>query len=212
MRFRCHRSIRVHTTVFKAFENDIWLIVFILMRFRPSTLRYVRVYVLIHFQERFQIDAFSMKTLSVLVSAKASRCLHFHWNENAFVWTGPNNSKDNKTKWKHWEIKLSLNLYFLPVVQSLPWTTNIWEKDVKNALINLWCRYYIIHIQENTINSKWQPLTQQLWTGLTYTLIAWQHRENAKGNAVWVTYSRTVSPRAPQWVFLVTVREKEEIK
>ena len=183
-----------------------------LMRFQPSTLRYVRVYVLIHFQERFQIDAFSMKTLSLLVSARASRCLHFHWNENAFVWTGPNNSKDNKTKWKHWEIKLSLNLYFLPVVQSLPWTTNIWEKDVKNALINLWCRYYIIHIQENTINSKWKPLTQQLWTGLTYTLIAWQHRENAKGNAVWVTYSRTVSPRAPQWVFLVTVREKEEIK
>ena len=32
------------------------------MRFRPSTLRHVRVYVLIHFQEPFQIDAFSMKT------------------------------------------------------------------------------------------------------------------------------------------------------
>ena len=39
-----------------------------LMRFRPSTLiRYICVYVLIHFQERFQIDAFSIKTLSVLV-------------------------------------------------------------------------------------------------------------------------------------------------
>ena len=135
-----YRSIRVHTTVLMRFRLST------LKRFRPSTLRYVRVYVLIHFQERFQIDAFSMKTLSVLVSANASRCLHFHWNENAFVWTGPNNSKDNKTKWKHWEIKLSLNLYFLPVVQSLSWTTNIWEKDVKNALINLWCRYYIIHI------------------------------------------------------------------
>ena len=104
-----YRSIRVHTTVLmrfrlstlKALENDISLIVLILMRFRPSTLRHVRVYVLIHFQEPFQIDAFSMKTLSVLVSAKASRCLHFHWNENAFVWTGPNNSRDNKKKWKH---------------------------------------------------------------------------------------------------------------
>ena len=40
--------------------------VFILMRFRPSTpLWYVCVFVSIHFQERFQIDAFSMKTLSV---------------------------------------------------------------------------------------------------------------------------------------------------
>ena len=39
-----------------------------MIRFRPSTLiRYVFVYVLIHFQERFQIDAFSIKTLSVLV-------------------------------------------------------------------------------------------------------------------------------------------------
>ena len=80
------------------------------MRFRPSTLRYVRVYVLIHFQERFQIDAFSMKTLSVLVSAKASRCLHFHWNENAFVWTGPNNSEDNKKKWKHLTDKIITKL------------------------------------------------------------------------------------------------------
>ena len=41
------------------------VIVFILKRFRPSALiRYVCVFVLIHFQERFQIDAFSMKTLS----------------------------------------------------------------------------------------------------------------------------------------------------
>ena len=48
------------------------VIVFILMRFRPfrlpSTLiRYVCIFVVIHCEERFQIDAFSMKTLSVLV-------------------------------------------------------------------------------------------------------------------------------------------------
>ena len=37
-------------------------------RFRPSTLiRYECVFKVTHFQERFQIDAFSMKTLSVLV-------------------------------------------------------------------------------------------------------------------------------------------------
>ena len=42
--------------------------VFILMHYRSSTLtRYVCVFVLIHSQELFQIDAFSMKTLSVLV-------------------------------------------------------------------------------------------------------------------------------------------------
>ena len=39
----------------------------------------VCIFVLIHFQEHFQIDAFSMKTLSILV-----------WTEglNAYVWTG----------------------------------------------------------------------------------------------------------------------------
>ena len=42
------------------------VVVFILMRFRPFTIiRYVCVFVLIPFQERFQID--EMKTLSVLV-------------------------------------------------------------------------------------------------------------------------------------------------
>ena len=54
------------------------VVVFILMRFRPSTLiRYVCVFVLIHFQERLQIDEFSMQTLSVLVwteGLNASKC------------------------------------------------------------------------------------------------------------------------------------------
>ena len=41
----------------------ISVIVFILMRFRPSSLiQYVCVFVLIHFRERFQIGLFSMKT------------------------------------------------------------------------------------------------------------------------------------------------------
>ena len=44
------------------------IIVFILMRFRRSGLiRYVCVFVLIHFEVRFQIDEFSVKTLSVLL-------------------------------------------------------------------------------------------------------------------------------------------------
>ena len=85
---KTHRSIRVHTTVLMRFRItcsktvelhvhatkgstdtrtcDILVIVFILMRFRQSTLiRYQRGFVLIHFQERFQIDAFSMKKLGV---------------------------------------------------------------------------------------------------------------------------------------------------
>ena len=41
------------------------VVVFILMRFR--LIRYVCVFVLIHFQESLQIDAFSMQTLRVLV-------------------------------------------------------------------------------------------------------------------------------------------------
>ena len=51
------------------------VVVFILMRFR--LIRYVCVFVLIHFQERFHIDVFSMQTLSVLVwteGLKASKC------------------------------------------------------------------------------------------------------------------------------------------
>ena len=49
-------------------------------RFLPSTLMRLCVFVLIHFQERFQIDAFSIKTLSVLVWTKrlnASKCMRF---------------------------------------------------------------------------------------------------------------------------------------
>ena len=41
---------------------------------------HVCVFVLIHFQERFQIDAFSMKTLSVLVwteGLNGSKCTRF---------------------------------------------------------------------------------------------------------------------------------------
>ena len=52
--------------------------------FRQSTLiRHVCVFVSTHFQERFQIgDAFSMKTLSVLVwteGLNASKCMRFQW-------------------------------------------------------------------------------------------------------------------------------------
>ena len=55
--------------------------VLILMRFGPSKLiGHICVFVLINFQERFQIDAFSIKTLSVLVwteGLNASKCMHF---------------------------------------------------------------------------------------------------------------------------------------
>ena len=53
------------------------------------------------------MDAFSMKTLSVLVwqteGLKASKrnASVFTANENALVWMGPENSEDNKKKWKH---------------------------------------------------------------------------------------------------------------
>ena len=63
------------------------VIVFILMRIRPSTQirsRYEGVFILIHFQERFQIDAFTMKTLIVLVwteGLNASKCMRFQTHE-----------------------------------------------------------------------------------------------------------------------------------
>ena len=54
----------------------------------PSTvIRYVCILVLIQFLERFQIDAFSMKTISVLVGWRglnASKFFAFQ-NENAVV-------------------------------------------------------------------------------------------------------------------------------
>ena len=65
--WKTHRSFRVHTTVLK--------------RFRLSKLIWcVCVFVLIRFQERFKIDAFLMKTLSVLVwteGLNASKCTRF---------------------------------------------------------------------------------------------------------------------------------------
>ena len=48
--------------------------VFILMRFRPSTItEYVRVFVLMHSQERFQIDAFSINAKRVGVDRRPKR-------------------------------------------------------------------------------------------------------------------------------------------
>ena len=55
-------------------------------------IRYVFVFVPTHFQELFQIDAFSMKTLSVLVwtvGLKALKCMRYAFSkENALVWMG----------------------------------------------------------------------------------------------------------------------------
>ena len=70
------------------------VIVFKSIRFRVSTLiRYVCVFICIHFQQRFQIDAFSVNTLSVFerisVDGRPKRIeMYAFSNENALVWTG----------------------------------------------------------------------------------------------------------------------------
>ena len=53
------------------------------------------VFICIHFQQRFQIDAFSVNTLSVFerisVDGRPKRIeMYAFSNENALVWTGPN--------------------------------------------------------------------------------------------------------------------------
>jgi len=97
----------VHTNAFstihtKTFENDRIALRYFRSLFwfwcdfdlYPSKIiRYVCAFVLIHFQERFQIDAFSMKTLSVLVwkELRTKRIeMYAFWNEDALVWTDPN--------------------------------------------------------------------------------------------------------------------------
>ena len=55
-----------------------------------TIIRYVCVFLLIHFQESFQIDAFSMKTPPISVVGRPKRIEMFAIsNENALVWTGP---------------------------------------------------------------------------------------------------------------------------
>ena len=61
-------ELYAHATNTHACNNCGHRFRFVLLRFRPSTLtRFVCVFVLIHSQGRFQIDAFSMKTSCVLV-------------------------------------------------------------------------------------------------------------------------------------------------
>ena len=59
-----------------------------------TLIRYVCVSVGIHFQQRFQIDAFSVNTLSVFerisVDGRPKRIeMYAFSNKNALVWTGP---------------------------------------------------------------------------------------------------------------------------
>ena len=87
--------------VAKSFKRIDWestmadVIVFKRVRFQMSTLiRYVCVSICIHFQQRFQIDAFSVNTLSVFerisVDGRPKRInLYAFSNENVLVWTGP---------------------------------------------------------------------------------------------------------------------------
>ena len=71
------------------------VIVFKSVRFQVSTLiRYVCVSICIHFQQRFQIDAFSVNMLSVFerinLDGRPKRIeMYALSNENALVWTGP---------------------------------------------------------------------------------------------------------------------------
>ncbi len=75
------------------------VVVFKRIRFRVSTLvRYVCVFICIHFQQRFQIDAFSVNTLSVFerisVDGRPKRIeMYAFSNENALVWTGSYSQK-----------------------------------------------------------------------------------------------------------------------
>ncbi len=74
--------------------SEISTIFSVQTRFRVSTLiRYVCVFICIHFQQRFQIDAFSVNTLSVFerisVDGRPKRIeMYAFSNENALVWTG----------------------------------------------------------------------------------------------------------------------------
>ena len=67
------------------------VIVFKSIRFRVSTLiRYICVFICIHFQQRFQIDAFSVNTLSVFerisVDGRPKRIeMYAFSNENALA-------------------------------------------------------------------------------------------------------------------------------
>ena len=55
-----------------------------------TIIRYVCVFLLIHFQESFHIDAFSMKTPPISVVGRPKRIeMYAISNENALVWTGP---------------------------------------------------------------------------------------------------------------------------
>ena len=80
------------------------VIVFKSIRFRVSTLiRYVCVFICIHFQQRFQIDAFSVNTLSVFerisVDGRPKRIeMYAFSNENALVWTGSKTIKIHRQK------------------------------------------------------------------------------------------------------------------
>ena len=69
------------------------VIVFKSIRFQVFTLiRYVYVSICIHFQQRFQIDAFSVNT-RVSVDGRPKRIeMYAFSNENALVWTEPETS------------------------------------------------------------------------------------------------------------------------
>ncbi len=94
--FGCNYSVTSRLKIWERVSIDASdVIVFKSIRFRVSTLiRYVCVFICIHFQQRFQIDAFSANTLSVFerisVDGRPKRIeMYAFSNENALVWTGP---------------------------------------------------------------------------------------------------------------------------
>ena len=96
--FYKHTHLRYFTTHVVHMRGSSFSFRFVFNHFWPSTLiRYVCVSVLINFQERFEIYALSMKTLSVLVWTEglcASKCTRFQkktrvsvvlvWNQRVF--------------------------------------------------------------------------------------------------------------------------------
>ena len=80
------RMLQTHApTIFYDARGTYDVIVFILMRFRPSALiRYLCVFVLIHFQERFRWK----RSAHLIVDGTPERIeMYAFWNENALVST-----------------------------------------------------------------------------------------------------------------------------
>jgi len=109
-------------------------------RFRPSStlIWYVCAFVLIHFQERFQIDdTFSMKTLTILMWTKglnASKCVRF---QTKMYWCGASVLKeDRQLNVVTNSPVVSPSVHYLAIVL---FGKTLWSKPiVTNQMTNVW--------------------------------------------------------------------------